>query len=329
MKYLCFVILLIVFSCNTEHTPKNLPNINQTFYSFHTDLFTTPLDSINSKIPWWIQHHSPFFELFCSHVIKIGFPEEKRFPVLLQSFVADFRMQKVFHDITQQYPNLEPYNKEINEAFRFLSYYFPHWTIPKVYYYHGGFNQSIIATDSILGIGLDKYLGTHYEYYSKLALPMYMRQKMTSDYIAIDALRFYISGLFPFPFEQDHVLSRMIYEGEIQYILKKIFPDKHDTLLFGFSETQLIWCEKSERSMWRFLIDKKKLFSSDLLEIKRYINDGPFTTTFPRESPARAAVWIGYRIVSQFMDKHPEISLNQLTQITDFQYIVQNSAYDP
>lgn len=238
-------------------------------------------------------------------------------------------MQDVYNDIKQQHPNTDQINKELNQAFRYFAYYFPQWPVPNIYYYHGGFNQSIIASDSILGIGLDKYLGTNYKYYTKLALSQYMRQKMRSEYIAVDALRFYISGLFSFPFEQDNVLSRMIYEGQIQYILKQLFPEKHDTILFGFTEKQLIWCEKSERSMWRFLIDKKKLFSTDLLEIKRYTSDGPFTTTFPRESPARAAVWIGYKIVQQYMNNSPNTTLNQLIQINDYQKIIQISAYDP
>jgi hypothetical protein len=329
MKIWVVVLLFIVVACSSDHTPKDLPEVKQSYILFHQELFETPIDSVPLKIPYWIEHYSPFFELFCSHVIKIGYPEEQRFTTLLQSFIADFRMQRVYNDIKQQYPYTDEINQELNQAFRYFAYYFPQWPVPNVYYYHGGFNQSIIATDSILGIGLDKYLGTNYEFYTKLALPQYMKQKMTRDFIAIDALRYYLSGFFAFPFEQDNVLSRMIYEGEIQYILKQLFPEKHDTILFGFTETQLIWCEKSERSMWRFLIDKKKLFSTDLLEIKRYTNDGPFTTTFPRESPARAAVWIGYRMVSRFMEKNPNVSLNDLIKITDYQKIVQLSEYDP
>ncbi len=329
MKIWIVVLLIIAVACSTDHIPKNLPAVNTSYISFHDELFETPIDSIPLKIPYWIEHYSPFFELFCSHVIKIGYPEEKRFSTLLQSFIADFRMQAVYNDIKQQYPNTQQINKELNQAFQYFAYYFPQWPIPDIYYYHGGFNQSIIATDSILGIGLDKYLGTHYIYYTKLALPQYMKQKMRPEYIAVDALRFYLSGLFSFPFEQDNVLSRMIYEGEIQYILKQLFPEKHDTILFGFSEKQLIWCEKSERSMWRFLIDKKKLFSTDLLEIKRYTQDGPFTTTFPRESPARAAVWLGYKIVQQYMKNSPNVSLKELIHITDYQKIIQVSAYDP
>jgi len=81
--------------------------------------------------------------------------------------------------------------------------------------------------------------------------------------------------------------------------------------------------------MWKYLIDKKKLFNTELLEIRRYTQDAPFTTTFPRESPGRAAVWIGYKIVQRFMENNPQITINELLQIKDYQYIFQKSEYDP
>lgn len=325
---LLIFIVILAFSCSVNE-PKNLPEIELNTYPFYKNLFETPVDSIPSQIPQLIDKYSPFFELFSSHVIKIGYPEEKRFSVLLQQFVSDYHMLNVYNEIKKQYSTTEAIDNELKKAFQHFAYYFPQWPIPKIYYYHGGFNQSIIATDSVLGIGLDKYLGKNYSYYIKLGLPAYQRNKMTAEYISIDAMRFYLSGLFPFPFEQNNVLSHMIYEGVLQYALKNIFPNKADTLLFGFTEKQLIWCKKSERSIWKYLIDKKKLFNSDLLEIKRYTQEAPFTTTLPRESPGRAAVWTGFRIVEQFMNNNPNLTLNELLKITDYHLIYQKSEYDP
>jgi len=329
--YFFLLILVFLISCsnNNDKTPKNLPDVKIISVPFYKELFETNVDSIPTKVPAFIYRYSPFFELFCSHVINIGYPEEKRFNLLLQQFVSDFRMRNVYNEINKKFPDTKEIDYKLEKAFKYFSFYFPNLPVPKVFYYHGGFNHSIIATDSVLGIGLDKYLGQDYDYYFKLGLPQYQRSKMRKEYIPIDALRYYISGLYPFPFEQDNVFSHIIYEGEIQYVLKKIFPDESDTLLFGYSENQLQWCKKNEQNMWKYLIEKKKLFSNDLLDIKRYTQDAPFTSTFPRESPGRAAVWIGYNIVAEFMKKNKNLSLHNLLTIKDYQHIFQVSEYNP
>lgn len=326
---LLFFVTIALTSCQNDDKPENLPKIQLRTFSFYKDLFHLPVDSIPNKIPFLIKKHSPFFELFGSNVIHIGFPEEKRFGLLLQQFVSDYHMQTVYKDIEKTFADTKTMDDELENAFSYFAYYLPNMPIPKIYYFHGGFNQSIITTDSLIGIGLDKYLGANYNYYQRLGLPEYQRIKMRKEYIPVDAMRYYLYGIFPFNADKDDVLSHLIYEGKIQFLLDKCFPNVNDTIKFGFSQKQLTWCEKSERSMWQYLIEKKMLFSSDLMDIKRYTNDGPFTTTFPRESPARAAIWLGYNIVSLYMKKNPTLTLEQLMDETDAQKITQQSEYNP
>ncbi|MGQ9847184.1 MAG: gliding motility protein GldB-related protein, partial [Bacteroidales bacterium] len=262
LTVILFFIVLTVASCQSSDKPENVPQVQLKTYHFYKDLFSLPIDSIPVEVPSLLKKYSPFFELFGSNVIHIGFPEEQRFGILLRQFVSDFNMQKVFNDIEKEFPDTKMQDFELQKAFSYFHYYMPNKPIPQIYYFHGGFNHSVITTDSIIGIGLDKYLGTNYSYYFRLGLPEYQRIKMRKEYIPIDAMRFYLYGIFPYNENQDNVLSHIIYEGKIQYILDKCFPDVDDTLKFGFSKNQLIWCEKSERSMWQYLIDKKKLFST-------------------------------------------------------------------
>jgi len=332
-NYFYVVILIyiagILFSCQSPKKPDNLSKINLKTHLFYKELFDTPPDSISNKIPYFINTYPTFFEIFGNNVIHIGFPNEKKYGYLLQQFISDYQMRTVYNDIQKQYKQLDDINQQLNQAFQYFSYYFPSKAIPEIFYYHGGFNQSIITTDSLIGIGLDKYLGSNYTYYARLGLPVYQTLKMRKEYIAVDALRYYAYGIFPFNFQNETVLSHLIYEAKIQYLLDAVFPDMKDTIKFGFSGRQLSWCQKSERSMWQFLIDKKKLFSNDRMEIKRYTNDGPFTTTFPQESPARAAVWMAYNIVKQYMQRQPDKTLEQLMNETNEQKIVQESEYNP
>jgi len=327
--YVLFIVLFFNACQQDKEQPPKVKLIKLKTHLFYKDLFETPIDSVPNSIPTFIQKYSPFFELFTSNVIHIGYPEEQRCGQLLQQFVGDFRMRQVFNEIKAQFADLKPIDSELQQAFSYFAYYFPQKAIPQIYYYHGGFNQSVITTDSMVGIGLDKYLGEKYEFYLRLGLPEYQRKKMYKAYIPVDVLRYYLYGLFPFETEQDNVLAHIIYEGKIQVLLDKLLPALDDTLKFGFSSQQLVWCENSERSMWQYLIDKKMLFSTNLIDIKRYTNDGPFTTTFPRQSPARAAVWLGYRIVKQYMKKNTSLTLEELMNEKDAQKIIQYSEYNP
>ena len=89
------------------------------------------------------------------------------------------------------------------------------------------------------------------------------------------------------------------------------------------------YLSSAEKSIWAFLIENKLLFNTDKFTINKYILEGPFTTDFGRETPARAAVWIGYRITEAFMTKNPEVSLQQLMEMRDYLKILNQSGYNP
>ncbi|MFT6716440.1 MAG: hypothetical protein ACJA0Q_001079, partial [Saprospiraceae bacterium] len=64
-------------------------------------------------------------------------------------------------------------------------------------------------------------------------------------------------------------------------------------------------------------------------EYKKYIEDQPFVSSLERESPGRAGVWIGYRIVSQYMENNPNLSLEKLLNSTPAMDVFQGSKYKP
>ncbi len=81
--------------------------------------------------------------------------------------------------------------------------------------------------------------------------------------------------------------------------------------------------------MWTHLIENKLLFTTNTVDINKMINDAPFTSGFPQESPGRAAVWIGYRIVERFMERNKNIDLQRLMLIKDYQEILTLARYKP
>jgi len=113
------------------------------------------------------------------------------------------------------------------------------------------------------------------------------------------------------------------------YFVDAMMPDLADTLKIGFTRRQLDFCKKNEATMWTYLAEHKQLFTTDRMSIKRFMDDGPFTSAFTDESPGRAGVWIGWQIVRSYMKQNNKVKLANLMEMTDYQSILNKSGYQP
>ena len=89
------------------------------------------------------------------------------------------------------------------------------------------------------------------------------------------------------------------------------------------------WCTEHEKDMWGYLIQNKFLYSNEVEVITKFTGEGPFTTGFVKESPARTGNWIGWRIVRDYMNANPKTTLDQLMTENDPQMILSKSKYKP
>ncbi len=184
--------------------------------------------------------------------------------------------------------------------------------IPAVFTCITGFNNSIITGDSVIGIGLDRYLGRDCKYYPRLEIYKYIAARMNHYNIVPDCI--YGWGATEWDFDAmkypaDNVMTEMIHEGKLKYFEKCMLPELNDTILFGFTADQMKFCRNNESQMWQYLIENDLLFSTDQFTIRKLTGEAPFTSYFTNESPGRAAVWLGFRIVESYMMKNRDISL--------------------
>jgi hypothetical protein len=328
-----FVSLIALCSCESDDHSKKVDvsgvQVNLKIHRFDQALFSIKPDSIPSVIAMLEKDFGSFFHLFTSNIIHIGESNYRDFDLLLQKFVTDFNMQTAYSDCQKIYKDPTQLSSDLESGFKYYKYYFTKKNVPEVYLYMGGFNQSIVTSENILGIGLEKYLGSNSSFYSKLGLPSYLINKMRKEYIVPDCFRAIAWSEFPYNDSIDNLAANMIYQGKVQYFIDLMLPDFQDSLKFGFTGKQLEWCKENEQNMWSYLIDKKQLFTTVQMDIIRYTDDAPFTPTFARESPGRTGVWLGWRMVSKYMELHPEVSLEQLMRDDDYQKIMNQSKYNP
>ncbi|NIA09435.1 MAG: hypothetical protein GWP10_06840, partial [Nitrospiraceae bacterium] len=274
-----------------------------------------------------------FFTRF-AQVLNIGRTGSVMFNELLKLFLTDDMNREVYKKVIQTYPSLNGLEKQLTGAFQHYKYYFPDKKVPAVYSFMSGFNASLIIDEGILGIGLDRYLGKDVPYYDQLEIPKYMQQKMIPGKIPSDCMYAWASVEFPFQppgdsMTTDNAINRMIYEGKLLYFVKAMIPHEKDEMIMGYTPEQLKWCRMNERQMWAYLVEQKILFKTDYMTINKLTRDAPFTPFFPRESPGRAANWIGWQIVKDYMSLHKDISLSQLMISARYQEILNQSGYNP
>jgi E3 ubiquitin-protein ligase DOA10 len=80
--------------------------------------------------------------------------------------------------------------------------------------------------------------------------------------------------------------------------------------------------------MWSFLAEKKLLYSTDQLTINKLTGPAPFTSLFTSESPGRAVIWLGYRIIESYM-RNNKVSLEALLEDNDYQQILAKAKFRP
>jgi hypothetical protein len=125
------------------------------------------------------------------------------------------------------------------------------------------------------------------------------------------------------------MIDFMISQGRLLYYLDLVTPDEPDTIKTGYTSAQLNWCIQNEKKIWSFFIDNKLLFSFDPNLMNKYVNDGPTTNGFPKESPGNIGQFTGWQIVKSYMKNNPQVTLQQLMEEKDLLKIFNESKYKP
>ena len=343
MKNYVLITLLIITliplstGCRKNSLKVNVSGIDATveIKRLEKDLFEISPGNLADSVEYLKLKYGSFMKYF-GYVISLGEISDTLWNENLLNFCTDKLNNEVYNSTISVFPDVSELERGLSDAFKHYRYYFPHSRIPEVYTFISGFNRSIITGDTTLGIGLgiglDRYLGSSSKYYQQLMLFRYQTAKMNPENIIPDCIYGYSVALWDYEsmgYEQDNILSAMIHEGKLLYFTKCMLPDVSDELIFGFSNSQLKFCYENEGRMWQYLIENNLIFKTDQLTRKKLTGEAAFTSYFSTDSPGRAAVWTGYRIVESYMAKNRNISLRDLMKETDIQSILEKARYRP
>jgi gliding motility-associated lipoprotein GldB len=325
-------ICMALASCHSDRLDVDVSGVEVPevqIRRFDRDFFALNAENISGALPGLRSKYPDFADLYINNLLcPHGVSDSSCVPEITR-FVADKDMREAYDDAQKVFPDMKAIEDQLRDVFRHYKYYNPNGRIPQIIAMMSGFNYAIEMHDSTFSIGLEMYLGSKTPFYENLQLPVYKRMTMRKEYIVSDLVHAWMAKSYPNKGKSGTLLNEMIYQGKILYLVDALLPEVNDTLKIGYTKKQLDWCTENENNMWGYLIKNKLLYSNEITDITKFTGEGPFTTGFVKESPARTGVWIGWHIVRKYMENNPKVTFEDLMKQTDPQMILSQSKYKP
>jgi hypothetical protein len=331
--------------CNDR--PEKIPNVsgvavNLQTYRFDLDLFAIDtahtgagLQKMAAKYPDFLNY---FLDTLMAYGIRGNYNDTSVGIRELDSFLTYKDYLNLEDTIKKYYPDSKRTDEELTNGFRFMKYYLPSYHIPKIIYLNMGLSKwpTFPLDTNTLCIGLDMFLGEQFPYYRSVGVQEYMNAHLRKSYMPVSVFSALYTVLHPFQQDDRTLLDLMIQRGKEQYFLHKVLPHTPDSVLFGFTTTQLLWCSANEASVYNFFIRQNLLYNKQSVNIIPYVNDGPFAkdiepvTDRVKTTPGNIGSWLGYRIVCTYMGQHPKMTLQELlAQPADAPKFLDEARYRP
>ncbi|GAB2695136.1 hypothetical protein GCM10027037_18510 [Mucilaginibacter koreensis] len=333
--YLFLLTALALQACN-RHAKVDVSHIpvNVTIQRFDHDFAQLQNPPVGPKAQNLQRKYGVFYTDFISHILQAGSPRDTSYFKTLHDVFNSQAYQDLKHEVDSVYPNMDKQNAELTDAFRHIRYYFPKQSLPKVYAYFSGFQAQTSIGDGYFAIGLDLFLGAKSKFYPALieAYPHYISRRFTPDNIAPRTVETIVrENIFPEPDADKSLLSRMVYNGKVMYIMDQLLPDAPDSLKIGYTPQQLDWAQKFEGDTWAYFLEENLLYETDYNRIQKYLSEAPFTPGLGEhnDSAPKLAIFTGWQMVKQYMERHPDTTLPQLMAMDDAQAILNQSKYRP
>lgn len=341
MKHVVLTIILgiCLISCSNN---KNRPDISKvqvstTLVRFDQELFRLDTNNMAVGMQTLMQKHPSFFSDFMNNILGIP-ANDPQAVLVLKAYIKEF--QPVYGLTQKTFQNFTPYARELDQMLRYVKYYFPKYQVPAqlicfigpmdAFYQNSlGWSGDII-TSAGLGIGLQLHLGGSsplYEQDEGRGYPAYISRRFEPGTIVVNAATNVIDDLYPAK-ATPALIDQMIDKGKRLYVLDQLLPDVADSLKIGYTGKQLEACEKNEGLIWNFFLENNLIFETDFEKIKPYVTDGPKTQELGDEAPGFIGLYVGKKIVEQFMDKHPDMSLSALLEY-DNRKLFEAAGYKP
>lgn len=325
------VICFTLFSCGSNPLDIDVSDvkIDLKVKRFDQDLFISTTDLTPEQFKILNDNYPDFFQDFTTNIINIGNIASTEAQYHLNAFTKDQYIKEIKAKSDSLFSDFSSYETQLVDAFKHYKHYFPKKNTPNIVTYISGYNYAIVTDDNYLGIGLDMFLGSKHDAYKRLGLPLYKTDFMGKENLVAGAMLGWVSTEFEQPESNANLLTEMVHQGKILYLLDALIPKMAKPLKISYTTEQFNWCKANETQIWFYIIDNELLYSKKTADVIKFMGESPFIQGFPEGSPGRVGHYVGWQIVSAYMEQNPDITVAQLMQETNAQKILNKSKYKP
>lgn len=319
VNLLLITVTIILGSCSSDPLDVDVSDVDfeMSFDRFDQDMFAVEsaqeMKSLNEDL---IARGGELYEFYVGEMLRSGSVYDDSAGYYLYYFVSDSMIRQSQDDINRVFPNFSNYELQLTEMFKRLKFHLPDASLPnKLITYNSAFNYGVISTDSVIGLGLDMYLGKNNEIISQLGFPVYMKDKMAEEYMLVDIAHSWIATNV-LKDQGETFLDQMIYYGKLRYLIDAMLPELEDHLKIRYTEEEYDFSLASEDDVWLFIMDMNWVYSTDMKVGLRFFEEAP-TTVGIEGSPGRLGQFMGWQMIRQYMEKNPEVTVAELIAETN------------
>ena len=339
------IVSLMGAGCNGSKT--NLPEseaipVTIKIARFEKDFFAVDTAQIDAQLTKLAFRYPVFFPSFLNAIVGIN-PADPQAAEAIKAFLKSYRPVYNSAQIRVEKALPEMAN-QLKKALQWLHYLVPAYQPDSPFvittfigpmdayesFSIGDYGD--VRTDNGVGVALQFHLGADDPVYenglSSGMLYQYQVRRFTPETMVVNAMKNIIEDLFPYTFAGKPLVEEMVEKGKRLYLLQKVLPDVDDSLLIGYTGTQLQGCKENEALIWQFFVKNELLFSIDPSFNQSYIKDGPKTPELGENAPGNIGLFTGWQIVNTYMDQNEDMSISDMMNLPATK-IFQASGYKP
>jgi hypothetical protein len=334
----CGLSLLSLPSCGPSAEKE--PDVSQVKVALSSrrldrDLVSLDINNLAAGLTRLQQRYPDFLNFYLDTLMGFGInghynDSSQAIQLGLKRFLTFKDYKELFDTVYSHYPDTKSVETDLAKGFQYMKHYYPDFRVPGLVYFVSSLaNWGVVSYDGVIGIGLDMFLGERYPFYRSVGQPDYMFINFRQVSIAPSVFSTLYNDRYPFQEEDKTLLAMMINKGKQQYFVAHMLPFVNAEDRIGYTRAQWEWCEANEGMIYNFFVSRQLMYEKNWQKVMRYVTYGPGSSGMPSEAPGNIGAWLGWRIVSAYAERHPELSLDQVCKEEQAEKILKEAKYKP